>query len=383
MRIKKYSDGNIKSFKPQSKSFVIWANHPIFHAECTPWYAKLLLELKYNVDIVMIENKSQVDSLCRMKNEKWLQVHIFQNTKQLITSLLKESKNIIWLMVTTWWLFYPNEEIARLEKTEITSHIKNLLKILHLPKYSHLIELAKSFEKNVFIFHKTWQLANKKRPIIGDRIVHNAALLFKSKIMPEFPMINPHYFGAVKQQAKHKITRFTVIGEIRKDKRNYEDLIESAVNLHNKWYRFKINIIWKWNIEDIPKSVQSKFNIMGYLSFKEMYNVIEKTDFILPLFDSTLTDQRVYATEKTSGAIQLIYGFKKIPIIEHYFSAQHQFNNKNAILHDTKKLFTGMLKAIKMPNNMYKKAQDELAKLSTKIHKESINNLTKLLHKCE
>lgn len=318
-----------------------------------------------------------------MKNQSSITIHTFQNTQQIVTVLFKEATKSSGLMITTGGLFYPNEEIAKKKGKEVTPHVKNLLHILNLPSFPILRKLANSFPKTIFIFHKTWQLDYSIRSILGQKMVANSAFLFKSLTMPEIPMINPHYFGEIKVRDKNKETIFTVIGEIRSDKRNYFELIKAAEILEKKKYDFKINIVGKGNLADIPKSLHEKIIIHGYLDFPKMYEIVEETDFILPLFDSSVEEQKVYGDEKTSGSIQLIYGFQKLPIIENFYTKLHQFNNKNSLVYNTKDLYKGMEDAILMSKEEYTKKQEELLKLSKKIYKISLKNLKEIIESHE
>ncbi len=377
MNIFRYPDAPGSSPHLFPGGFIVWANHPTMHAECTPGYAKLLCDLGFSVDVFMLENKEQETALCRFGPDLPVRLHIFSSAAQILSALAGAARQSAGLMITTGGLFYPNEDVASYKKTPITPHVHKLLDRLRLPPYPHLLALAEQFKKTVFVFHKTWQLAPDIRFLLGERIEKGAVLLFESE---EFPMVNPHYFGKVISPPKNEMTRFAVVGEVRNDKRSYPALVHAVTELERTGHDFRIDIIGRGDLATPPERLSRTFRFHGYLSYQDLYDVLDSTDYILPLLDPSNPDHETYRRHKTSGCFQLAYGFHKPVVLERSFAEARGFTDDNAILYSgANGLQAGMEQAVRTSRAGYDVMRTGVAKRSAVIQERSRESLGRVL----
>lgn len=197
-------------------------------------------------------------------------------------------------------------------------------------------------------------------------------------------VVNPHYFGEVKITGKNSdITNFITIGAIQAKKKNNELIINSVKKLHEKGYRnFKVTVVGKGNLNGLPKELRQYFDIKGRLDFRDMYNEIEKADFILTSYDETKPEHIRYNTTGTSGNFQLVYGFTKPCIIIESFAPINGFNDSNSIIYKSDKNYSEALECgINMSIKEYSKMQMNLKKYASQLYNNSLENLKQLIDK--
>lgn len=185
-------------------------------------------------------------------------------------------------------------------------------------------------------------------------------------------MLNPHYFINLKQSnGKNQKTTFVTIGRFVKSIDLIYDTIDKLLkeNISN----FEILIIgadFKPN-----KRYRKTIKSLGFIKFKHMYKIIEKSDFILPLFDPENKDHKVFLGNATSGSRQLSLGFLKPMCINEKFAPQFNLTNSNSIIYEERNLYSAVKSAINMNNEEYKIMQLNLKTLADSIYKASLNNL--------
>jgi len=196
--------------------------------------------------------------------------------------------------------------------------------------------------------------------------------------------VNPHYFGQdIKFSPKNKEkVNFVTIGAIRDRKKNTNEIIDSVETLHKKGITdFKITVIGKGHINNIPKDLRKYFDIKGRLPFSKMYDEIEKGDFILTSYDDNNPQHTRYIQYQTSGNFQLVYGFLKPIVLIKSFGKINSFNEENSILYDSPNdLAKALEKGIKMTEDEYLKMQNNLKKTVETIYNESLKNLKGLIN---
>ena len=191
----------------------------------------------------------------------------------------------------------------------------------------------------------------------------------------ESVVVNPHYFGEVKITPKNSdIINFVTIGVIKPRKKDNGTIINAVLELHNKGIsNFKVTVIGKGEIKNIPEEIRKYFDIKGRLNFDRMYDEIEKADFMLTSYNETHTR---YITTGTSGNFQLIYGFLKPCIIIENFAEINRFNNENSVIYKEPKDYAQALeKAINLSQEEYKLMQNNLKSTVEEFYNESLNNL--------
>ena len=190
--------------------------------------------------------------------------------------------------------------------------------------------------------------------------------------------MNPCLFGDVKITQKNKITTFITVGGIAAFRKNHAELINAIQELVKQKLKFKVIIIGKGELNNLPDEIKPYIEITGRLKFPEMFEQMEKADFFLPLLDPENPDHNRYITTGVTGSAQLIYAFEKVPVIQKKFAKFYRFDNKNAIVFD-KDLATAMAKAISLSSPEYNKLQSELHNTKQEIICESEKNLKGIL----
>ena len=88
-------------------------------------------------------------------------------------------------------------------------------------------------------------------------------------------VVNPHYFVDIKITPKNNITNFVMVGAIKPYKKNDNTIIEAVLKLAKQGItNFKITVIGKGHIKNIPANIRKFFDMKGRLSFTKMYDEI-------------------------------------------------------------------------------------------------------------
>lgn len=188
---------------------------------------------------------------------------------------------------------------------------------------------------------------------------------------------SPVLFGKIKITPKNDITTFITVGGIDPSRKNHNQLIEAVKHLVQKGLTFKIIVVGKGKMDDLPEDIRDYINITGRLNFPDMFDMMEKSDFFLPLLDENNPQHECYIKTKVTGSAQLIYAFAKPPVIHEKFAEFYGYNKENAVVyHD---LAEAMKEAVAMDGSVYAELQDNLQNLSAKLIKETEDNLREIM----
>lgn len=320
-----------------------------YHYECTPGYCKYFVDMGYNVDILM--HTIGVDSLVRFEKQENLRLFTYTNKSQIISNyenLYFIIKKYNYILVQTT----DNKNKNIFEKLKLL-YLNNTIFVCHYIKYARK-EYTKFFEKN-----RIWTLGNISKGI----------------------QVNPHYFGNIKIQNKNYKTKFFLTST---KNRNYSELIQTVIKLKKEKYNFEIIILgWKNHLsfKNIPESINDIFVFKYHVSYFELYQTVEKSDYIIIPLDPNNNLDNYYRTLIVTGSMQLAYGFLKPVIINKEFSDYYFLNNKNSILYNNSKLYEAMKIAINLNENEYKNLQKNLNMTVKMIEMRSINNIYKVISK--
>ncbi len=334
-----------KTYKIKRKSVLIVEPNP-YHGEILPGFVKYFQEVLegYNTDL-FLRRKNITDSpFINIKN-----INIFTCSPLSLKYLLKQDKisryDFVFFSTSVLW-----EE----------GYYKNtLLKYLgYIPKTKYGILMTEHNPKSCLEEFGEIKYIKEQR-------------LFTLSGFCDTKMLNPHYFINLKPAEKNQKTIFVTAGRFVKspdlmyraiDKLfeenidNFEILITGAAFKPNKKYR---------------KIIKS----LGFINFKNMYKIIEKSDFILPLFDPENKDHKVFLGNATSGSRQLSLGFLKPMCINEKFAPQFGLTNSNSVIYEGENLHLAIKSAINMKNEDYKTMQLNLKTLADSIYKSSLDNL--------
>lgn len=198
----------------------------------------------------------------------------------------------------------------------------------------------------------------------------------------EKAVVNPHYFGDISITNKNEITEFITIGELNPARKNCSLLIDSVSELVEKGVtNFKIKVIGKGTLENLPEKIKPYIDIKGRLDFPNMFKEIEKADFIMPLLDPENEANERYKKSGTSGSFQLIYGFLKPCLIHRIFADIYNFNGKNSLIYENNKEIANIMEfAIQKSPQEYAQIQEGLKSKVEEIERSSLDNLNKMLN---
>ncbi len=342
--------------KPTIKenTFIVWEPCSKSHSEVVPGYAKYLLDLGYNVTVLVEPERYKEGLFSKFEH------------KNLTLDKLKRHDIL---------KYFKNSDLSEVQGLMITTIGKLCDDINFNQVYSHF---KKNVDKN-----KIYMVEHEAAPAVDagkwrEDLIILRKLNYKNK---QAVVVNPHYFGNVKITEKNKdITNFVTVGAITKGKKNTSTIINAALELKNKGYdNFKVTVIGKGSLNNIPKAVRKNIDIKGRLPFSKMYEELEKADFMLTAYGE---EQIRYNTSGTSGNFQLVFGFLKPCLITENFSPINDFNDTNAIIYDNDdKYADAMEKCINMNNEEYKILQNNLKNLQENLYQTSLNNLSNLIEK--
>lgn len=267
--------------------------------------------------------------------------------------------------------------------------LSKLLKSEHISKYDHIFIMSsinyKGGENNVpdmfpdlkkhrsvfYVHHESQYISE----FYTDTDINHNIMLGRYK---NCTYINPHLFGDHKIPTKSNTTTFICVGGINPERKNHKILLNAIQELHNQGLNFQVLIVGSGSLTNIPSDIQRHIKLLGHVNYYDMYNYVESAHFFLPLLDPDNIEHEKYTTIKVTGSAQLIYGFKKVPVIHNKFAKFYNFDTNNAIIYDN--LIDGMRTAITTNINEYNSYITHLTKTSKKIETESLNNLQRILN---
>jgi hypothetical protein len=265
------------------------------------------------------------------------------------------------------------------------SDVKGLLvtTVDKLCKAPHFDRVYENFDKNVdksklfFVIHdikeRVWANA------MSEDLISLRELNFEQKDYKTV-VVNPHYFGDVKITPKSELTNFVTVGELAVGKKNFDLFVKTVQKLVNNGItNFKITVIGKCKVENLPPEVVPYFDIKGRLPFDKMFEEIEKGDFLLTSYIDEEMHLR-YIHQGTSGNFQLVYGFQKPIIIKDNFAPINGFSEKNSILYkDDDDFYNAIIKGIHMSQEQYHNMQEDIKAYAHNFYQISKLNLKSLI----
>ncbi|MCI1273679.1 MAG: hypothetical protein LKG27_04500 [Clostridiaceae bacterium] len=324
------------------------------HSEIVPGFCKYLLDLGYDVTAIVHPDRIKEGLFCRFKDDK------------LTLYPMRKKK----------FLKYFNKHNLGLAKGILITTAGKLLKEYDYEAAYNFFKKQNDNQKVMLVEHEIKYGIDKGT--LPKNIITLRKMDYKNA---ETVPINPHYFGNIKITSKNDITNFVTIGKITDIKKNTNLFIDTACNLiKNNITNFKITVIGTGNIKHLPEEIKPYIDIKGHLTFSDMYNELEKADFILTAYEDK-PDHIRYITTGTSGAFQLVYGFLKPVIIKDNFAPINEFNNENSILYsDDKDFYNAMVRATNLTSQEYQIIQTNLKNYVDKLYNESKNNLQNLIN---
>lgn len=339
--------------RPVDKNTILLIEANTCHGEVLPAYANYLLELGFNVDLMLTPQQAKLNPLARIKNSRIYPVVL---PRSLIAKLMENDDKLgkYHTIFFTSQIIYA--KINGREPVTIFDNFPNLKKYIH-----KLVAVEHQFEI------KNDLLASLNKSIVLADYLRDSA------------MVNPHYFGEIKINPKNEKTIFISVGATRSERRNAKLLVDAVGKLHEeKISNFQIIIIGRSRL-GIPRKLKQYFSFRGFVDYPKMYETIEMSDFFISLLDPENLDHDHYITTRTSGSFQLVYGFRKPTIIAEKFARKHKLDCGNSIIYNkNSELADAMKTAIEMSREDYEKMRNILNKHVEDIYLKSLENLKKI-----
>lgn len=334
--------------KIENKTIVIFEPN-IYHHERIPGYAKYFTDLGYNVDILIIKNFEDSLSLFDPKNR--LRIFTYENLNQIKNNIEK---------INNCFLKYDYILINSTDKNKKDIYINlGVFDLKNSIFVAHNINFIKYLGKqNLFLRNKIITLGNLKKGI----------------------QVNPHYFGKIYLKNKNKKTKFFVVAT---GHRHYKYILNSVLLLKNEGLNFEIVVVGRnkilFNIKkDVPKNILNYFTFRHNISYYQMYEEINNSDYIIITLNPENKDKYKFKNLQVTGSAQLVYGFLKPAIIHEEFAEIYNMTYKDSFIYNNN--FTDVMReAIIFTNEKYKKKQNNLKTLSNKLYNLSLENLKKIL----
>lgn len=338
----------------KNNTFIVWEPCSQSHSEVVPGYVKYLLDLGYNVSVLVHPNRLKEGLFSKFDDK-----HVFLN--KMTPKQIKK--------------FFKVSDLDDIEGVLVTTVGK-------ICDEMHFDEAYNTFNKNVdksklfFVSHESVHAIDN-----GTWREKNITLRKLNYKGAKSVVVNPHYFGDVKITPKNEITNFIMIGAIKPYKKNDNTIIEAVKKLiADRITNFKVTVIGKGRIKNIPSEIRKYFDLKGRLPFNKMYEELEKGDFLLTAYDEEKPEHIRYNTTGTSGNFQLVYGFLKPVVITKGFASINEFNDGNSIIYETPKDYANaMKKGIDLTQNQYQEMQNNLRVTAEGIYKNSLQNLEELI----
>lgn len=342
--------------KIEKNTFLVWEPCSMSHSEVVPGYAKYLLDLGYEVSVVVNPKHIKDGLFSRFKNDK-----LFLNkiSRKNAKKFFKENSldNIQGILVTTAGKICDNIHFEQ--------------------SFEHF---APDFKKS-----KLFLVEHDARFAIDENLWNEDLITLRKLNYKGYSstIVNPHYFGDIKITPKNDVTNFVMVGSLSSKKITQNVILNAFSELVNKGYsNFKLTVIGKGSLKHIPSEIRKFIDIKGRLPFDKMYDELEKSDFILTSYNPNNPMHVFYNTTGTSGSFQLVYGFLKPCVILEEFAGVNDFNNGNAILYEKDADYSkALIRGIEMSKEDYQTMQDNLKKYADDLYKLSLENFKNLIER--
>ena len=340
----------------KENTFLVWEPCGKSHAEVVPGFVKYLLDLGYHVSVLVSPNAY----------------------KEKLFARFREDENISYNKMS-------QKQIRTYFKRSDLSDVKGVLvttvgKLCTAPYYEQVDQTFNKKADRKKLFYVEHEISER---VDTNNLPETMITLRKMDYKgAKTVVVNLHYFGETKITSKNEITNFVTVGELKAGKKNTTVFIKTAQKLiQNGITNFKITVVGKGRMEDLPKEVAPYFDIKGRLPFDRMFEEIENGDFLLSAYED-IPEHFRYITTGTSGNFQLVYGFIKPIIIKDNFAPINGFTDKNSIIYkDDEDFYNAMVKGIKMSADDYQFMQNDLKNYADNFYNESRENLKSLIKK--
>lgn len=341
--------------KITANTFLVWEPCTHSHAEVVPGYVKYLLDLGYDVSVLLSPARIDEGLFSRLCNDR------------MSVSRMPQSAILAW---------FRRHGLADARGILITTARKIGGGETYQAEYA-LFAGRSAQQKLLLVEHDVREPAD--RGAIDANVITLREVHYKGVATS---VVNPHYFGEIAVTPKNEgTTVFLTVGALRARRRNSTMLLDAVAALHEAGLRnFRIVVVGTGNLKGIPAALHGYFDIRGRLDFTQLYSEIEQADFLLPLLDPEDPRHERYLTTGTTGSFQLVYGFAKPCLIAAHFAAPNGFDRANSLVYaGNAELASAMSDAVRMSPRDYAAMQAALQQSAAALYATSLANLKRLV----
>ena len=326
-----------------------------FHGELFPGIIKYFCDLNYNVDIFCRRRHINEKAFADCKSAA---VRIYPLPILAIKYFLKTPAKLN----KYDFVFFNTFDEQHSLRLNIVNSCLDYLGVSPKPKYGVL----------GLIHHIDKLPAGLSQSFIKEKRLF---ALRESRQLNCVPMLNTHYFRHSPSIGIKTCPKFLISGRIINSVRDYPLFLKAIEKLlRENYHNFKIYICGS-NSLYIPKEFGEFIRFFGRLDNESFYDLVEKSDYLLPLLNSDSKHHLHYLNSTTSGTVQLSLGFLKPMLIEKPFAEGYGFDDSTAILYNADNLCDAFKTALNIIPQEYVSMQMALKKMSEKIQEKSLNNL--------
>lgn len=352
---------DISSYKlesnKQKKILIVEQND--CHGEILPGYSRYFFDLGFNIDLFVTQNQTTWHPMSRY-TKSGINIYVVDHAN--LQSILNSE-----VICRYDFILFTSFHSYTSKKGEYFP-ITKLFQQKYKPKYGVLA-----------VVHHTEHVDSDTCgdiKIITINCVDNNLKL-------KTTVVNPHYFGDIQITNKNlDITKFIVVGNFEKERRNHALLVDAVKNLiSSNITNFHVSLIGRQgNFQIQDEEVKKHITIHEKVPYETIFSELESADFFIPLLDPENDEHNRYIQNDSSASFQKIYGFCKPCIIAKKFTGKYCLDDANSIIYDSASdLFHAMQSAINMSSYAYTVMQNNLMRLSDQIYKSSLDNLKNVL----
>ena len=329
-----------------------------FHAEIIPGYSALLAQAGYEVTVLHRITSGAEEAIARLPEA--LQ-------PRLVGLTLKDMKRIATGEVPKHYDLVVLGSGTLAEPYGYCGSALDFLGCIPEGRNGHLI-----------IEHALRTLLTRNERLQSDNLFGLRTMRAGSRILP---MLAPVEFGSPTPAALSAPIKMAVVGRLNPDMRDMDGLFNAVRALmRSDGPAFEIQLIGGADLDAVPQDIRPVFRALGRLSFREMYNAIDQTHFLLPLLNSNNPAHRGYLHRNTSGTRQLSLGFHTPMVMDASFAKAYSFDSETAVLYTPDDLKTGLDQARRMSHDDLLTMQKALSCFKNTITKQSLSNLRVFLN---
>lgn len=341
------------SDKVKKKSVLMVEPNP-YHFELQPGYCKYFQDLGYNVEVIAQPELEDDSSYIRFPAPPDIYYLSPKHQKKALQSPKIKDYDFVFLTTSVLW------------SNPIRDSYINWLGFEPKGKYGFFF-----VEHNIIPYLKSY----------GHDKYLNQNRIFTLAGQYNIPMINPHYFGKNEIREKSVEPIFSVIIN---DEKNADLLFDTcrALIKHNI-SNFQIYVIGRSVISEVPQDLQNHITITGKLKFADLWNIYDKSDFMMPMLNPEIPNHNRYKNGTVTGSWQIMMGFLKPAVMHQDFTDYYRLDDCNSIVYKSNSdLVRAMESCIKMSQKEYKDLKEGLQSLSENIYDESLLNLKTSIKIC-